>query len=154
MLSLEFEDQGTQHGDLVLRLDHFDRRCDSYYLAIDTALSRDQEDADKVRRALVRLLEQWRTDVLDVSVGATTHLPYEFDDQASGWLQLTATSENDVAVLPVWSTLEGHALTPSAYAEGRDRIGKTTPVWKTLRPQIMPRAEVLARIGESIAAAR
>jgi hypothetical protein len=53
VLSLSFEDIGEAHNDLVLNLDEFVRRCDTYYLASDPDLLPDQRDADKVRSVLV-----------------------------------------------------------------------------------------------------
>jgi hypothetical protein len=58
IFSLTFEDGGTLHSDLVLRLDGFDRRCDSYHLALDPEGLPEQEDAEKVRLVLVRLPER------------------------------------------------------------------------------------------------
>jgi hypothetical protein len=150
ILSLTFEDKGTLHNDVVLRLDGLDRRSDSYYLALDPEVLPNQEDAEKVRLVLILLLEQWRSDVASVANGSTTHLPYEFDDQCSGWLQVTAVDDVTVAVLPVWSMLEGWAFTASSYAAGQESIGKTKPVWTSLEPQRMTRDEALARIGEAI----
>ncbi len=103
-----------------------------------------------MRLVLTRLLEQWRSDVASVANGRTTHLPYEFDDERSGWLQVTAVDDVTVAVLPVWSMLEGWAFTPSSYAAGQESLGKTKPVWTRLQPQRMTRDEALSRIGEAI----
>ncbi len=150
ILSLTFEDTGTLHNDLVLRLDGFDRRCDTFYLANDTEVLPDRRDAEKVRIVLVRLLEQWRSDVESIGDGGTTYLPYEFDDECSGWLRVDASDDGTMAILPVWSKLEGWAFNASSYALGQDGIGNTEPVWATLRPQRMTRAEALSRIAEAI----
>jgi hypothetical protein len=154
LMSLAFEDNGTMHGDLAPQLDHFDRRCDSFYLAADPDLLPDRNDAAKVRLVLVRLLEQWRVDVNRLAAGAPTFLPYESDDQASEWLQVTAVADEAVTVLPVWSDLGGWAFNPSTYSNGTERIGDTTPVWDDFRPQAMTRAELLDQIDRCITAAR
>jgi hypothetical protein len=151
--SLLFEDNGTRHRDLVLRLDHFERRCDSFYLGHDNDVLPGRRDAEKVRLVLVRLLEQWLREVTVLSSGETTYLPYEFDDQATGWLQVSAVSEETVEVLPVWSDLAGWEMTPSRFPDVQGRVGKPTPVWKNLAPQGMTRQELLAQIEESIQAA-
>lgn len=151
-LSFAFEDNGTQHNDLVLRLDEFERRCDSFYLALDNYLLPEDEDAEKVRAVLVRLLEQWRLLVTGLGPGEVTYLPYEFDDQCSGWIQVTAVRNDDVELLPVWSNLEGWAFYPSSFTEELGRIGATTPVWKSLPAQHMTRGDLLNEIEKSIEA--
>jgi hypothetical protein len=78
-----------------------------------------------------------------VAAGEVAYLPYEFGDQATGWLQVSAVSDDDVELLPVWSTREGWAFSPSSFAEEAGRIGRTTPVWKNLAPQRMTRQELL-----------
>jgi hypothetical protein len=153
-LSLSFEDNGKVHNDLVLSLDEFVRRCDSYYLALDSDLLPERRDADKVRAVLIRLLEQWAEAVRELPDGGVTFLPYEFDDEASGWLQVTAIDKDNFDVLPVWSTLEGWAFNPSAHrGEARERLGRTEPVQSKLEPQRMSRDDLMSKIAESIAAA-
>lgn len=122
-----YEDNGTAHGDLVLRLDEFERRCDSYFLALDNDLLPDRKDPEKVRAVLRELLKGWRTAVLALTPGDSAFLPYEFDDQYSGWLHVTHLESDNVEILPVWSGLEGWAFSPSAYESALERIGATTP---------------------------
>jgi hypothetical protein len=151
--SLSFLDNGTLHGDLVLLLDHFERRCDSFYLAHDNNLLPEERDAEKVRLVLVRLLEEWRQAVAVLGAGEVTYLPYEFDDQATGWLHVSAFDDDDVEVLPVCSALEGWAFSPTSFIDEEQRIGKTTPVWKNLPSQRMSHRELLDQIEASIDAA-
>jgi len=74
-VSLEFEDNGRFHNDLVLRLGDQQWRCDSYYLLIDRGMLADREDAAKVRDVLRRLLEQWHSSVVvSVKVKLATSL--------------------------------------------------------------------------------
>jgi hypothetical protein len=134
IFTFSFEDNRTFHNDLVLRLGHFERRCDSFYLVNDNDLLPEQRDSDKVRAVLVRLLQQWSDAVTMLAPGDQTYLPYEFDDQATGWLRVLLAATDTLEVLPVWSTLEGWAFSPSAYGEALRRIGATTPGWKELQP--------------------
>lgn len=94
---------GPLHGDLVLRLNQFDRRCDSFYLnlnlAHDNSLLPEDRHAEKVRRVLVRLLEEWKLAVVALHRGEVTYLPYEFDDQATGWLQVSAVNSDYLELL-------------------------------------------------------
>jgi hypothetical protein len=152
VMSLSFENNGTAHNDLVLRLDQFERRCDTYYLALDNLFVTEKSGAEKVRLVLIRLLQLWRDAVIALHHGMT-HLPYEFDDQATGWLQISLDSGDAVEVLPVWSALEGWAISPSAFLDDLERIGKVTSVWKNLSAQRMTRQELLERIETSIEAA-
>ena len=116
-------------------------------------LTTGMEDAEKVTLVLTRLLSQWLSDVESMAPGDTTYLPYEFDDQCSGWLQVTAAEDGNLDVLPVWSVLEGWAFIPSAYASGQQAVGRTEPVWANLQPQRMSREEALACISAAIAVA-
>jgi len=56
-VAFEFENDGSDHDDLVLKVGESVWRCDSYYLALDRRLLPDQEDARKVRTVLRALLE-------------------------------------------------------------------------------------------------
>jgi hypothetical protein len=154
IFKFSFDDNGTFHNDLVLELEHFERHCDSFYLVNDNLLLPEQTDADKVRAVLVRLLQQWSDAVRVLAPGDQTYLPYLFDDQASSWLRVHLTDTDTVELLPVWSTLEGWAFSPSVYAEALGRIGTTTPVWKELLPQVATRGEVLESIAGSISNAQ
>jgi len=150
---LTFEDNGRAHGDLLLHLEGFERRCDSYYFALDGGVLPGREDAEKVRQVLRQLLRGWRAAVVALKSGEVALLPYEFDDECSGWLRVSIGDDDTVEVLPVWSRLEGWAFYPSSFEESLDRIGPTTPVWSDLPPQLMTRGQILASIDSSIAGA-
>ena len=49
-LTLTFEDNGTGHDDLLLRIGDAVWRCDSYYLALDQGVLAEHEDARSVAR--------------------------------------------------------------------------------------------------------
>lgn len=85
-VTLTFEDDGSAHDDLVLRIGDSVWRCDSYYLLLDRGMLPDQEDASKVRAVLRVLLEKWRTAIKDLTNGETVYLPYDFSDEYSAWL--------------------------------------------------------------------
>jgi hypothetical protein len=55
--------------------------------------------------------------------------------------------------LPVWSALEGWAFNPTSFGDVRERIGKTSPVWKNPSLQRIKRQELLEQIEMSIDAA-
>ncbi len=112
MLSLEFEENGTGHQDLVLTLGDRQWRADSYYLALDGALFPDREDAPKIRAVLHRLLQQWLDLVATLADRRTVYLAYDFSDQCTAWIE--CSREQDAVTLRLgWSTLEGWALSPS-----------------------------------------
>ncbi len=115
-LSLEFEDNGTAHDDLVLRLAGHWWTCDSYYLALDRELLPEREDAEKVHAVLRRLLGQWLSAVEDVRDGGTAYLPYDFSDQYTGWLRCQVSGAM-VDVCRGWAEVEGWSFCPSAVGE-------------------------------------
>jgi hypothetical protein len=73
-LTLTFEDNGTAHNDLVLRLGDLVWRCDSYFLALDDGVLPGHEDAAKVRAVLRALLQSWRVAITGLANGATAYL--------------------------------------------------------------------------------
>ncbi|MDL5034574.1 hypothetical protein QRD43_21900 [Pelomonas sp. APW6] len=112
-LSLTFHDNTTGHQDIVLRFAGQEWICDSYYLAIDSALLPDVEDEQKIRTVLLRLHEQWLEAVCSLKVGETANLPFDLSDQCTGWLRCTATS-NGFSVIQGWSSVEGWSFSPSS----------------------------------------
>lgn len=119
-LWLRFEDNGTAHGDIVLRLGGERWVSDSYYLALDQELLPEREDADKVRAVLRRLLEQWCTAIERLPDGGTAYLPYDFSDQYTGWLSCERSGDL-MAVSRGWAEMEGWSFFPSAADNLLDR---------------------------------
>jgi hypothetical protein len=112
VLSLRFENNHTGHDDLVLQFAGERWVCDTYYLALDSELLPDREDADKVQSVLRRLLEQWLAAIDQLSEGNTAYLPYDFSDQYTGWLECQR-SGGEVAVSRGWADVEGWSFFPS-----------------------------------------
>ena len=104
--SLEFEDKGTAHDDLVLTLGDVSWRCDSYYLALNQGVLADQEDAPKERAVLRVLLGNWRTAVARLVKGTTAYLPYDFSDQGTAWLACEL-DDGDLLLQHGWADVEG-----------------------------------------------
>lgn len=115
-LSLHFEDNGTEHHDLVLRFAGERWDCDSYYLALAGASLPGQKDADKIRVILRMLLEQWLSAVENFSDGSTVYLPYDFSDQYTGWLRCFR-SGSTVEMCRGWARVEGWAISPSTIGQ-------------------------------------
>jgi hypothetical protein len=112
-LSLAFKDNGTGHGDILLRFAGQDWVCDSYYLVIDDGLLPEIEDETKIRAVLRRLLEQWLETIQILKIDEVAFLPYDFSDQYTGWLQCART-QHGFRVTQGWSSVEGWSLSPSA----------------------------------------
>jgi hypothetical protein len=148
-VSLQFEDNGRFHDDLVLRLGDQHWRCDSYYLLIDRGMLADREDASKVRDVLRRLLEQWHSSVAALHEGETCYLPYDFSDQCTAWLRCEAVG-TDLKVQRGWAGVEGWSFFPS-------EVGELTKNLTGFRPDggevVMPRNAFLLAIGSHPAAA-
>ena len=111
-LTLTFEDNGTAHDDLLLRIGDAIWRCDSYYLALDQGVLAEQEDAPKVRLVLRALLERWRTAIVGLADGATAYLPHDFSDQCTAWLACEMVG-SEVLVRHGWALVEGWSISPS-----------------------------------------
>jgi hypothetical protein len=111
-ITLDFEDNGKAHDDLVLRFGGQTWISDSYYLALDGGVMPGREDADKVRAVLKRLLEQWLTAVESLGDGHAAYLPYDFSDQCTGWLECRRSAET-VTVSLGWASVEGWSFFPS-----------------------------------------
>jgi len=107
-----FEDNGTAHDDLLLRLGDSVWRCDSYYLALDDGVLADEEDAPKVRAVLRALLEKWRAAIGQLANGGTAYLPYDFSDQCTAWLACELNGR-DLLVRHGWADVEGWTMSPS-----------------------------------------
>lgn len=111
-VTLTFEDNGTAHDDLVLRIGDSVWRCDSYYLALDRGLRADDEDASKVQAVLRTLLEKWRTAIEDLKDGSTAYLPYDFSDQCTAWLACELNN-GELLIRHGWADVEGWSIMPS-----------------------------------------
>ena len=112
-ITIAFEDNGTAHDDLLLRVGDAVWRCDSYYLALDQGVLAKQEDANKIRLVLRALLENWRTAIVGLSNGDTAYLPYDFSDQCTAWLACEM-AEGELLVRHGWAHVEGWSISPSA----------------------------------------
>jgi len=146
-LSLLFEDNRTGHDDLVLRFSGQLYVCDTYYLALDSELLREYEDAGKIGVVLRRLLEQWLTTVENVEDDGTVYLPYDFSDQYTGWL-CCFRSGNTASVCRGWATVEGWSISPSAVGQYMTLLPGFRPDGPTVQ---VPIEELIEAIHNSIA---
>lgn len=112
-VTLMFEDNGSAHDDLVLKIGDSVWCCDSYYLALDRGMRADHEDASKVRAVLRALLENWRTAIEDLTNGATAYLPYDFSDQCTAWLACELI-DGELLIRRGWADVEGWSISPIA----------------------------------------
>jgi hypothetical protein len=144
-LAFRFEDNGTDHDDMVLYLGGQTWRCDSYYFKLDA-----RPEYPTVRSVLTRLLEQWRLAVQSLGDGESCFVPYELWDECTSWLSCQRCGE-DVLVSRVTSWVAGYAVSPSnigAYA-------KDLPGYRPDGPAVrMSVKELLEAIEESLIEAR
>lgn len=118
-ISLILKKGGKGHEDLILRIDDRQWICDSYYLGLDGAMEPEQQTAEKARRVLRRLLEQWRDAIAGPK--STFFLAFDFSDQSTSWLKCWRVGTEVIDIQPGWSRLEGWAFNPSesaAYIDG------------------------------------
>jgi hypothetical protein len=134
-LSLQFDDNGTGHADLVLRFAGQTWDCDSYYLALDGELLPDREDAEKVQVVLRRVLHQWLLAVEDIPDDGTVYLPYDFSDQYTGWLRCRRSGDM-AEVCRGWAEVPGWSLSPSSVGDYLTRLRGFRPDGPWIRAPI------------------
>lgn len=126
MLRLTFDDQGTQHGDLLLECGDYVRHVDSYYFALDPSV-KELPELNRIRASLERLLDQWLVAVHDAQPGQSVFLPFEFADEYTGWLRVTV-EEDGVRCRPGWSAIPGHAVAPSSFGQHLPHVSDFDPI--------------------------
>ncbi len=126
MLRLTFDDQGTQHGDLLLECGDYARHVDSYFFGLDPAMKHLPEKW-RVRTALEQLLDQWLAAVQGATSGQSVFLPFEFADEYSGWLRVTVEGDR-VRCRPGWSAIPGHAVYPSRIGPHLSNVADFDPI--------------------------
>lgn len=146
-LVLAFEDNGRLHDDLVLTVDGVEWRCDSYYLALDRGLLPQLEDADKVRKVLARLLEQWIAAVKSLTDGQVVYLPWDLSDQGSQWLECQL-AEGRLLVRQGSSGVEGWSFFATNIAEPQERVARDFQ--PDTRPRAVTREEFVQLVEDSL----
>ena len=126
MLRLTFDDQGTQHGDLLLECGDYARHVDSYYFGLDPAV-RDQPETRRVRASLEQLLDQWLVAVREAAPDQSVFLPFEFADEYTGWLRVTVEGDR-VRCRPGWSAIPGHTVYPSKIGHHLSNVADFDPI--------------------------
>ena len=115
-MKLDYQPNGTHHGDVVLQVGSWTTRCDSYFFGLDRAAGRPAPQA-----SLRALLAGWQAEVQACDQGGVAWLPYDFSDQGSGWLRCTLYSDV-FEVVAGYSSLEGWAFYPSGFRGGVARL--------------------------------
>ena len=126
MLRLTFDDQGTQHGDLLLECGDYARHVDSYFFGLDPVVQ-DQPEPRRVRVSLELLLDQWLVAVRDATPGQSVFLPFEFADEYTGWIRVTVEGDR-VRCRPGWSAIPGHAVYPSQIGPHLSHVADFDPI--------------------------
>ncbi|MEZ4373110.1 MAG: hypothetical protein AB7K71_23535 [Polyangiaceae bacterium] len=115
-LGLRFQDNSKLHDDVVLEFAGQEYTCDSYYFALDNRLLPEQEDDEKIRLVMRRLLEQWLEAARSLSDGSQAFLPFDLSDQCSRWIRCERRGD-DFALALGWSDTEGWSFSPSDIGE-------------------------------------
>ena len=111
-ITIRFEDDGTLHNDLLVAVGGTERRCDTYYFALDQGVEPDREDAEKIRRVIARLLQQWIDALRLQREGEVVFLPFELSDEYTGCLECRRAGES-VNVRLGWSRRQGWSFRAS-----------------------------------------
>jgi Zn-finger nucleic acid-binding protein len=143
-VSLVYEPNGTSHSDLVLRVDGWAHRSDSYYYGLDHP----QGQPDDPKSSLRALLTQWRQSVADAKQGVAFHLPHDFSDQHTGWLRATLDGE-DIELVQGWSATQGFCLFPSDHGDTARALADFKPV-DDAQPITIARDALIADIDRSL----
>ncbi len=124
LVSLTCEPNRSGHQDLVLRLGSQVFRSDTYYYALDKAAGKRENPLPSLRA----MLGQWRQVVSSAVDGDVFHLPHDFSDQGSVWIEGTVKGDQIQLRLGT-STTEGWSFYPSSFLSdgvvpaGFERLG-------------------------------
>lgn len=148
-LSLRFEDNNSQHDDLVLRLGERVWIVDSYYLLLDNTVSAMSDDASRVRAVLQLMLERWLVALQTVAEGETVYLPYDFQDEDTGWLRFRREGVY-FEVCPGRADVAGYSFSPSSIGTYIKELRNFRPEGEPVRG---PVESVVRSVRDSISAA-
>lgn len=112
MLKFALSDLASPHADMLLQLGTFRKQSDSYYLRVDRHLLPGDESFEKARQVLVLLLQGWRALVADRAQVSPFYLPYDFSDQATGWIRCLP-ERGELTLQAGTSHIEGWSIYPS-----------------------------------------
>jgi hypothetical protein len=138
-LSLRYEDNGTLHDDIQLRLENETWTCDSYYFALDRNVQENDESTTKVKAVLRKLLEQWLNVVTDLPDTGTAFLPFDFSDQGTGWVRCQRSGDEMILSLG-WSRVEGWSIFPSEIGRHHSELPdfeSSTPEFRSSREELL-----------------
>jgi hypothetical protein len=148
-LSLRFEDNNSQHNDLVLQLDDRVWIVDSYYLSLDNTVGSAIDKPSHVRAVLQLMLEQWLVAIQALAEGETVYLPYDFQDEDTGWLRFRREGVN-FEVCAGRADVAGYSFSPLS-------IGTHLKGLRNFRPEGEPvrglAESVIRSVRDSISAA-
>ena len=145
-LSLTFEDNGRQHGDLVLRVGPWVHRCDTYYYELDHPVA----TAPDLVAPMRALLLQWKALVASARDETPCFLAFAFYDQTTGWVRC-ARRGTELELCPGWSGEEGWKLYPSDTLEWATALADFEPA-KDAPAVRVSAAKLLGDIDRSLAA--
>jgi hypothetical protein len=141
-LSLRFEDNNSQHDDLVLRLGGRVWIVDSYYLSLDNTVSSARDNASRVRAVLQLMLERWLIALKALAEGETVYLPYDFQDEDTGWLRFRREGVN-FEVCAGRADVAGYSFSPSS-------IGTHLRELRNFRPEGEPMRGLVESVVRSV----
>ena len=113
---LKFKDNQTAHNDLLFTFNGRVKKCDSYYFALDRNLGVEEENPEKIRKVLKRLLEQWLESVNISDSGSFLYLPYDFSDEYVGCLRCEV-SDSFLLLTDGYLNVGGYCYFPSDVGE-------------------------------------
>ncbi len=113
---LEFRDNKTLHNDLILHFNGLEIESDSYYFALDRNVKPENEDADKIKIVIKRLLEQWKSYVSRAKSDEVIYLPFDFSGEYTGCIKCEFQN-TDVLLTIGYLDFQGWSFFPSEISE-------------------------------------
>lgn len=100
ILKIELSRFRTDHKDLRLSIagGKFQQVADSYFFAIDLERTHAQIDREKIRSAVMKLLEGWEVLLQRLGQDTQCYLPFDFSDQYIGCLRVSLKKGSAVTV--------------------------------------------------------
>ncbi len=146
---LDFRDNQTNHDDLIFTFNGETKRRDSYYFALDRNIDPENEDVDKIRKVLKRLLEQWLEYAEGAEPDDVLFLPYDFSDQYTGCLRCEV-QDTSVSLTDGYLSREAWSVFPS---DIRDFVREKSYFTVTNKNRaVMPKWQFVQELKENISA--
>ncbi|KAJ3547895.1 hypothetical protein NM208_g1278 [Fusarium decemcellulare] len=129
------------HGDLELSVGKCQFIADTYYFLLDAG----PQAPPRLGSRIAGLLNQWLQLLDKLKPHESAYLPWDFSDQCTGWIRVTAVSgdTNSVLVEHGRSSLKGWSFYPSDIVDTAASIRDWTPMCEQENTPVETELEIL-----------